>query len=169
MGSVRTTGTTASTVYGIQHRDSDQSVWFAWTNSAAMHWMVSVAAMVPSGFGILLIYLSIVNYLLDCYTIFAASVLAAMSILRYLFRAAFPLFTAYMYRALRDPLGFVGPGIHFSGLPTAAILLPSVRSFSSETLSLCCKGANTFSTAAIDRDDIKRPRTRWAPRALRTC
>jgi MFS family permease len=74
--------------------------WFAWTNSPSIHWMASVAAMVPFGFGLVLIYLGIVNYLVDSYTIYAASVIAAMSILRYSFGGIFPLFTTYMYQGL---------------------------------------------------------------------
>ena len=74
--------------------------WFAFSNSPSTHWIASVAAMVPFGFGIMLIYLGIVNYLLDAYTIYAASVLAGMSIIRYMFGAIFPLFTTPMYRAL---------------------------------------------------------------------
>jgi hypothetical protein len=68
--------------------------WFAWTNSPSVHWMASVAAGVPFGFGMVLVFLSIMNYLIDSYTIFAASVLAANSVLRSLFGAAFPLFTS---------------------------------------------------------------------------
>ncbi|KAI0123477.1 major facilitator superfamily domain-containing protein [Xylariales sp. AK1849] len=74
--------------------------WFAWTNSPSIHWMVSIAAGVPFGFGMVLVFLSIMNYLIDSYTIFAASVLAASSVLRSLFGAAFPLFTTYMYNNL---------------------------------------------------------------------
>ncbi|KNG80718.1 bicyclomycin resistance protein [Aspergillus nomiae NRRL 13137] len=74
--------------------------WFAWTNSPSIHWMASVAAMVPFGSGLVLIYLGIVNYLIDSYTIYAASVIAAMSILRYSFGGIFPLFTTYMYEGL---------------------------------------------------------------------
>lgn len=40
------------------------------------------------------------NYLIDAYTIYAASVLAASAILRSLFGAAFPLFTTQMYHNL---------------------------------------------------------------------
>ena len=40
------------------------------------------------------------NYLIDAYTIYAASVLAANSVLRSLFGAAFPLFTTQMYNTL---------------------------------------------------------------------
>lgn len=47
-----------------------------------------------------LVFLGIMNYLIDAYTIFAASVLAANSVLRSLFGAIFPLFTTYMYNGL---------------------------------------------------------------------
>jgi hypothetical protein len=40
------------------------------------------------------------NYLLDAYTIYAASVLAAAAMLRSLFGFAFPLFTEQMYKTL---------------------------------------------------------------------
>ncbi|KAJ5925150.1 hypothetical protein N7454_007789 [Penicillium verhagenii] len=74
--------------------------WFAWTNSPSIHWMVSIAAGAPFGFGMVLVFLSVFNYLIDSYTIFAASVLAANSALRSLFGMAFPLFTTYMYNNL---------------------------------------------------------------------
>ncbi|KAJ5297023.1 uncharacterized protein N7443_007916 [Penicillium atrosanguineum] len=74
--------------------------WFAWTNSPSIHWLCSVAALVPFGFGLLLIYMGIVNYLIDSYTIYSASVLAGMSVLRYGFGATFPLFSSYMYERL---------------------------------------------------------------------
>ncbi|KAL4892050.1 major facilitator superfamily domain-containing protein [Aspergillus ambiguus] len=74
--------------------------WFAWTNSPSIHWMASIAAGVPFGFGILLIYLGITSYLIDAYTIFAASVLAANATLRSVFAACSPLFTTYMYDGL---------------------------------------------------------------------
>jgi multidrug resistance protein len=71
--------------------------WFAWTNSPSIHWAVSIAATVPFGFGMVLCFLGIMNYLIDAYVIYAASVLAASSLLRSLFGAAFPLFTKQMY------------------------------------------------------------------------
>lgn len=74
--------------------------WFAWTNSPTIHWMAPVAAGVPFGFGLVLVFLSVFNYLIDAYTIYSASVLAANSALRSLFGFAFPLFTTYMYRNL---------------------------------------------------------------------
>lgn len=62
--------------------------------------MASIAAGVPFGFGMVLVFLGIMNYLIDAYTIFAASVLAANSVLRSIFGAVFPLFTTYMYNGL---------------------------------------------------------------------
>ncbi|KAJ5605422.1 amino acid transporter [Penicillium lagena] len=88
--------------------------WFAWTNDPSIHWMASIAAGVPFGFGIILIYLGTTSYLIDSYTIFAASVLAANSVLRSLFGAAFPLFTTYMYKGL---------GIHWASSIPAFLAL----------------------------------------------
>ncbi|THC97085.1 hypothetical protein EYZ11_003463 [Aspergillus tanneri] len=88
--------------------------WFAWTNSPSIHWMASIAAGVPFGFGEVLVFLSVFNYLIDSYTIFAASVLAANSALRSLFGMAFPLFTTYMYHNL---------GIHWASSIPAFLAL----------------------------------------------
>ncbi|CAI7580151.1 unnamed protein product [Penicillium pancosmium] len=88
--------------------------WFAWTNYPSIHWMASIAAGVPFGFGMVLVFSSIMNYLIDAYTIFAASVLAANSVLRSLFGASFPLFTTYMYNNL---------GIHWASSIPAFLAL----------------------------------------------
>ncbi|KAG5778316.1 hypothetical protein H9Q73_008016 [Fusarium xylarioides] len=71
----------------------------------------------PFGFGLILVFLSIMNYLVDAYTIFAASVLAANSILRSLFGAAFPLFTVQMYDKL---------GLHWASTIPAFLALVCV-------------------------------------------
>ncbi|KAK7528133.1 major facilitator superfamily domain-containing protein [Phyllosticta citriasiana] len=91
--------------------------WFAWTNYPGIHWIASVAAGAPFGFGMVLVFLSIMNYLIDAYTIFAASVLAANAVLRSLFGAAFPLFTSYMYADL---------GIHWASSIPAFLALACV-------------------------------------------
>jgi MFS family permease len=67
--------------------------WFAWTNSPSIHWSVSIIGTAPFGFGMTLVFLGIVNYLVDAYVIYAASVLAANTVLRCMFGAGFPLFT----------------------------------------------------------------------------
>ncbi|KAF2997208.1 hypothetical protein E8E14_001213 [Neopestalotiopsis sp. 37M] len=91
--------------------------WFAWTNSPSIHWIVSIAAGAPFGFGMVLMFLSIMNYLIDSYTIYAASVLAANAVLRSLFGAAFPLFASYMYDSL---------GIHWASSIPAFLSLACV-------------------------------------------
>ncbi|KAK1691558.1 major facilitator superfamily transporter [Colletotrichum godetiae] len=88
--------------------------WFAWTNGPEIHWVVSIIA---SGFfaaGLVLVFLSLLNYLIDSYVIFAASVLAANSVMRSLFGAAFPLFTTQMYENL---------GIHWASSIPAFLAL----------------------------------------------
>lgn len=66
------------------------------------------------GAGMIMIFLGVVNYLVDSYTIFAASVLAANGVLRSLFGAAFPLFTTQMYESL---------GIHWASSIPAFLAL----------------------------------------------
>lgn len=88
--------------------------WFAWTNSPSIHWLSPIAAGVPFGFGMVVIFISIINYLIDSYTIFAASALAANSVLRSLFGFAFPLFTTNMYENL---------GIHWASCVPAFLAL----------------------------------------------
>ncbi|OBT71842.1 hypothetical protein VF21_09775 [Pseudogymnoascus sp. 05NY08] len=88
--------------------------WFSWTNGASIHRIVSIIATVPFGFGMTLVFLAVANYLIDSYVIYAASVMAANSIVRSLFGAAFPLFTPYMYQKL---------GIHWASSVAAFLAL----------------------------------------------
>ena len=74
--------------------------WFAFTTEPSIHWVVGVVGASFFGSGQVLVFISLMNYTVDAYTVFAASALAASAILRGLFDAAFPLFTTYMYRNL---------------------------------------------------------------------
>ncbi|KAL9640120.1 MAG: hypothetical protein Q9204_000837 [Flavoplaca sp. TL-2023a] len=67
--------------------------WFAWTITPSIHFMVPLVGSIPFGFGFVLVYISTQNYLVDAYTIYAASVLAANTLMRSTLGAAFPLFT----------------------------------------------------------------------------
>lgn len=91
--------------------------WFAWTNGPDIHWAPSIISGIPFGMGMVLVFLSIFNYLIDTYTVYAASVLAANSILRSAFGFAFPLFTSYMYKSL---------GIHWASSIPAFLALACV-------------------------------------------
>jgi MFS family permease len=111
--------------------------WFAWTNSPSVHWIVSIIAAAPFGFGIMLAFLACINYLIDAYTIYAASVLAASTVLRSVFATIFPLFTTYMYARL---------GIHWASsipafLAAACAPFPFVFYKYGESIRLKCKYA----------------------------
>jgi MFS family permease len=88
--------------------------WFAWTCQPEVHWIVPIIAGGVFAAGLVLVFLSLLNYLIDSYVLFAASVLAANAVLRSLFGAAFPLFTTYMYRNL---------GIHWASSIPAFLAL----------------------------------------------
>ncbi|KAH7329148.1 major facilitator superfamily transporter [Stachybotrys elegans] len=88
--------------------------WFAWTNGPEIHWVVSIIGAGFFSSGITLVFLSLSNYLIDSYVIYAASVLAASAVLRSLFAVAFPLFTSYMYADL---------GIHWASSVPAFLAL----------------------------------------------
>ena len=62
--------------------------WFAWSTYPQVHWIVSTLGGAIFGFGQVLLYISLINYVVDAYTVYAASALAANAILRGLFAAA---------------------------------------------------------------------------------
>ncbi|KAK7984717.1 MFS transporter [Apiospora saccharicola] len=73
---------------------------FAWTNYPNINRAVCIALSSPFGFGCVLVIFPVINYLIDTYTIYAASVLAAAAIFRSIMGAVFPLFTFHMYNHL---------------------------------------------------------------------
>jgi hypothetical protein len=89
--------------------------WFAWTNAPEIHFMACVSAGTLFGFGMVLLYMSLTNYIVDSYQGYAASALAASTVLRSIAGAVFPLFTADLYAKL---------GIHL-----ALVFIPSLFAF----------------------------------------
>lgn len=90
--------------------------WFAWTADPPVPWVVPVVSGVFFGLGLVPLFLGITAYLTDCYGDYSASALAANAVLRSLFGAVFPLFTAQMYEGLGTPwatslLGFLAAGL----------------------------------------------------------
>ncbi|KAI9740903.1 MAG: hypothetical protein M1818_004509 [Claussenomyces sp. TS43310] len=95
--------------------------WFAWSARSGVHWIVPVLAGLPFGWGNLMIFLSAITYLTDVYGAESgASAIAANGILRYLFGAAFPLFTTQMY----DKLGIPWSGSVFAFISVAMMPIP---------------------------------------------
>ncbi|KAI1622248.1 major facilitator superfamily domain-containing protein [Exophiala viscosa] len=108
---------------------------FAWTNYPSIHWSVGIILTAPFGAGCVLVIMPLINYLIDSYTIYAASVLAAAAIFRAIVGAAFPLFTNQLYKAI---------GIHWaSSIPAFLTLLcmpfPLIMHRYGEALRMKCK------------------------------
>ena len=78
--------------------------WFAWTSFPTISPWPQIISGVPIGFGVILITLQGMNYIIDCYTIYANSALAAMTFVRALFGAGFPLFAPVSLTAKDMPL-----------------------------------------------------------------
>jgi len=74
--------------------------WIGWTARPDIHWIVPVLAALPFGVGFVLLFLALLNYLVDAYEIFAASATAASSSSRSLFGALLPFAAKPMYDAL---------------------------------------------------------------------
>ncbi|KAF2677973.1 MFS general substrate transporter [Lentithecium fluviatile CBS 122367] len=75
--------------------------WFGWTGySGTVHWIVPVLSGLFTGFGIFSIFLSLLNYIVDSYLMFAASAIAANTFMRSLFGGIFPLFATYMFNGM---------------------------------------------------------------------
>ncbi|KAF2792678.1 MFS general substrate transporter [Melanomma pulvis-pyrius CBS 109.77] len=75
--------------------------WFGWTGyTGRVHWTAPVLSGLFTGFGIFSIFLSLLNYLVDAYLMFAASAIAANTFMRSLFGGVFPLFATYMFNGM---------------------------------------------------------------------
>ncbi len=91
--------------------------WFACSARSDVHWISPVLATIPFGMGNLMVFCSVVLYLIDTYgPTGGASAAAANGILRYVAGAVFPLWTIQMYRAMgvawgTSLLGFVTVGL----------------------------------------------------------
>lgn len=74
--------------------------WFAWTSSRSINPAPQIIAGIPIGCAVIMITLQGINYLIDCYTINANSAIAAMTLVRSLFGAGFPMFAGGMFHNL---------------------------------------------------------------------
>lgn len=73
--------------------------WLCWSGDFPdkVHWIVPTLGAGCIGIGLIMVFLPCMNYIIDCYLLFAASALAAMTLLRSSFGAAFPLFAMQMF------------------------------------------------------------------------
>ncbi|PWY84775.1 MFS general substrate transporter [Aspergillus heteromorphus CBS 117.55] len=72
--------------------------WFGWTGfTNSIPWIVPTLSGLFTGFGLLMIFIQLFNYLIDTYLMFAASAIAANTFCRSLVAASFPLFSRQMF------------------------------------------------------------------------
>jgi MFS family permease len=74
--------------------------WYGWTAYYKTHWIAPVLALFPFSAGIVGIFLPITTYLVDCYPMYAASAIAANTVLRSLVGMLLPLAGPSMYATL---------------------------------------------------------------------
>ncbi|KAK2609626.1 hypothetical protein N8I77_003119 [Diaporthe amygdali] len=86
--------------------------WYGWSAEAALHWIMPDIGITIFAAGSITCLQCMQAYIIDSYTRFAASGMAAVIVLRSLAGFGFPLFAPYMYSALgygwgNSVLGFV--------------------------------------------------------------
>ncbi|KAI9692362.1 MAG: hypothetical protein M1822_006593 [Bathelium mastoideum] len=98
--------------------------WYGWSAQARTHWIVPIIGTGFVGFGLLLTFMPATTYLVDVFTIYAASAMAANTVLRSVFAAILPLAGQDMYAALglgwgNSLLGFIALAL----MPTPLIFM----------------------------------------------
>ncbi|OWB54223.1 hypothetical protein B5S28_g68 [[Candida] boidinii] len=89
---------------------------FAWTQYSHIHWIVPCIGILMLGCGFVTVFQGCLNYLVDGFTGYSASAIAANTFLRSLFAAAFPLFAKQLMVNLgvhwgSSLIGFVALGM----------------------------------------------------------
>ncbi|KZT53725.1 MFS general substrate transporter [Calocera cornea HHB12733] len=99
--------------------------WFGWTARADIPWIVPVIGSSFFSVGAFLLFNSVLNYLGDAYSRYAASVLAGNDLFRSYVGGAFPLFAGAMFAHL----GVGGGNSLLGGLSIVMIPIPFVLYF----------------------------------------
>ncbi|EME39510.1 hypothetical protein DOTSEDRAFT_139366 [Dothistroma septosporum NZE10] len=73
---------------------------YGWTAQYKVHWIVPIIGTMFVGMGLIACFMCINTYLIDSFTLYAASAMAANTILRSIFGGVFPLFGLQMYDGL---------------------------------------------------------------------
>ncbi|TVY23444.1 MFS transporter [Lachnellula hyalina] len=75
-------------------------LWYEWTAEKGVFWLVPIIGTGIAGCGIITIWISIQVYLVDAFTMYAVSAVAANTIIRSVFGAFLPLAGQPLYNAL---------------------------------------------------------------------
>jgi MFS family permease len=74
--------------------------WYGWCAYYKVHYMATILSLIPYGFGAMGIFLPLTTYIVDSYPMYAASAIAANTVLRSLVGAFLPLAGPPMYESL---------------------------------------------------------------------
>ncbi|AGO14135.1 AaceriAER339Cp [[Ashbya] aceris (nom. inval.)] len=95
--------------------------WLGWSARPSVHWIVPALAGIPFGFGMILIFFSVLMYFTTTYPVLVvSSAFAANNLLRYVLACVFPLFTIQMY----DNLGVGWASSVFGFISLALVPVP---------------------------------------------
>lgn len=95
-------------------------IWFAWTSTPNVHWVVPILAGIPFGAGNAALFIYASNYLAQSYGQYAASALAGNTVIRSILGAVLPLAGPSMYASL----GLNWGGFVLGMAEVACILIP---------------------------------------------
>ena len=74
--------------------------WYGWSAETGVQWIVPTLGLIPFGAGMIGIFIAIQTYLIDAFTLYSASAVAALTVSRSLFGALLPLAGPKMYTTL---------------------------------------------------------------------
>jgi DHA1 family multidrug resistance protein-like MFS transporter len=132
--------------------------WFAWTAQYnSVHWAVPTVAGTFLAMSILLIFVVFINYIIDSYLMYAASAVAANTVVRSACAAASPLFTQYMF----DALGVGGAGSLIGGVGVLLMPIPFIFYKYGAAIRARSKFAPTDETPHPPADEEKAVNGRW--------
>jgi predicted MFS family arabinose efflux permease len=86
--------------------------WYGWCAYYRTHWAATIVSLIPYGVGVVGVFLPLTTYIVDSYPMYAASAIAASTVLRSLVGALLPLAGPPMYQSLglgwgNSLLGFI--------------------------------------------------------------
>ncbi|KAI1428897.1 major facilitator superfamily domain-containing protein [Xylaria sp. FL1777] len=94
-------------------------IWYGWSAQYHIHWIVPIIGTSLIGMGLNLVWIPVQSYLIDAFTIYAASALAANTVVRSIFGVVLPLAGQPLYNKLG--LGWGNTLLAFIALATAPL------------------------------------------------
>lgn len=87
--------------------------WYGWAAHMRTHWIVPIVGLFPLGFGVIGVFMPTQAYIIDAYPSYAASGIAAFTVLRSIIAAFLPLCGPVLFKTLgtawgNSVLGFIG-------------------------------------------------------------